>query len=69
MGLFHARARDGVAVVFAVGVLVGGDWGAAIAAMVDSRRNPLSRAAEVGVIAAFALVGGVAGLVVRSSSA
>jgi hypothetical protein len=36
--------------------------------MVDSRGNPLSRAGEVVVIAAFALVGGVAGLVVRASS-
>ena len=68
MGVILRQARNWVPVAFAFGVFLGGDWGAAIAAMVDSRGNPLSRAGEVMVIAAFALVGGVAGLVVRSSS-
>jgi hypothetical protein len=68
MSVFVARARNGVPVAIALGVLLGGDWGAAIAAMVDSRGNPLSRAGEVAVISAFALVGGAAGLVARGRS-
>jgi hypothetical protein len=51
----------GLALVFGVGALLGGDWGAAIAAMIDSHRDSLSRPAELALAGALAVLGGVAG--------
>ena len=58
----HRRAvRDSDLLALAVGVFLGADWGAAIAASIDSRGDTLSRPLEFATVAAFSVFGGAAG--------
>lgn len=58
----HLRAlRDRGLLALAAGLFLGADWGAAIAAIIDSRGNTLSRPLELVTVAAFSVLGGAAG--------
>lgn len=60
--VLRRAVADGVLLALVVGAFLGADWGAAIAAMIDSRSDRLSRPGELVVSAALALLGGAAGL-------
>ena len=59
--LLRRAFRDGLLLALVGGIFLGADWGAALAAMIDSRGDRLDRPGEFVVGAVLALVGGAGG--------
>lgn len=59
-GRLRRALGHGLLLAFLLGGFLGGDWGAAIAAMIDTRGDRLTRPAEVALAAGLAVLGGAA---------